>query len=185
MTETGLLAGGREFALDTIIWATGFDAMTGSLLRINPRGRGGLTLQQKWQDGPRTYLGLCTAGFPNLFMINGPGSPAVLSNMVQSIEQHVDWIARCLRSMRDRAQSIVEASAASEEEWVAHCNEVVARTLRASEDSWYVGTNIPGRPRVFMAYAGGFPAYTRRCEAVIAAGFSGFAFQSAKASRTS
>jgi cyclohexanone monooxygenase len=175
-TPAGLRAGGREYRFDVVVFATGFDAITGSLLRIDPRGREGLALRTKWADGPRSLLGLCVAGFPNLFTVNGPGSPGVLSNMVQSIEQHVEWIARCLEHLRATGSAIVEARVSAEDRWVEHCGEAVARTLRATEDSWYVGANVPGKPRVFMAYAGGFPAYVERCEAEARAGFPGLRF---------
>jgi cyclohexanone monooxygenase len=171
-----LQGGGREFAFDVVVFATGFDAMTGSVLRVDIVGRDGARLRDAWRDGARTYLGLGVAGFPNLFLVNGPGSPSVLSNMVQSIEHNVDWTVRCLAHMRSEGWQQIEADSQAQQEWVAHCNAVVERTLRAREDSWYVGANIPGRPRVFMPYAGGVPAYRARCDEVAATGYRGFRF---------
>jgi cyclohexanone monooxygenase len=174
-----LKGSGREFEFDAIVFATGFDAMTGSVLRVDIVGRDGVSLRDAWRGGARTYLGLAVAGFPNMFLVNGPGSPSVLSNMVQSIEHNVEWTARCLEQMQASGREQIEADAQAQEEWVAHCNAVVERTLRAREDSWYVGANIPGRPRVFMPYAGGVPAYRARCEEVAASGYRGFAFTGA------
>jgi cation diffusion facilitator CzcD-associated flavoprotein CzcO len=168
--------GRREFNFDVVVFATGFDAMTGSVLRVDIIGRDGASLRDAWRAGAQTYLGLGVAGFPNLFLVNGPGSPSVLSNMVQSIEYNVDWITRCLDHMRSAGWQHIEVEAQAQEDWVAHCNAVVERTLRAREDSWYVGANIPGRARVFMPYAGGIPAYRARCEDVVANGYRGFAF---------
>ena len=175
ITADGVRAGGVDHAFDALVFATGFDAMTGALLKIDIRGAGGRPLRYKWDGGPRTYLGLATAGFPNLFMITGPGSPSVLTNMLPSIEQHVDWIADCLAHMRANGIARVEAEAAAEDDWVAHVNEVAGFSLRSTCSSWYVGANVPGKPRVFMPYIGGFPAYVDRCDAVAANGYQGFA----------
>ncbi len=175
ITPNGLRVGELEYALDTIIFATGFDAMTGALTRIDIRGTGGRTIAEKWAVGPRTLLGIVTAGFPNLFMINAPGSPSVLSNMVQSTEQHVEWIADCLAYMRERGLHRVEATVEAEDKWVAHVNEVADATLYPRSDSWYIGSNIPGKVRVFMPYIG-FPQYVKKCEAIVANGYEGFAF---------
>ena len=174
ITEGGVVTGGREYPLDCIIFATGFDAMTGSLLRIDIRGRGGRTLDDKWSAGPVTYLGLATAGFPNLFMISGPGSPSVLTNMITSIEQHVNWIADCLEYLRDGNVAAIEATAPAEDEWVAHVNAVADQTLYPTCNSWYLGKNIPGKPQVFMPLIG-FPPYVEKCDAVAAGGYEGFA----------
>jgi cation diffusion facilitator CzcD-associated flavoprotein CzcO len=173
ITASGLRAGGREIPLDILIFATGFDAMTGSLLAVDIRGRGGLPLRTKWQSGPRTYLGLATAGFPNLFMITGPGSPSVLSNMVPSIEQHVNWIAGLIEHMASRGTASVEAEAGAEDAWVEHVNEVASMTLYPGCNSWYLGANVPGKPRVFMPYFG-FPAYVEKANEVAASGYPGF-----------
>jgi hypothetical protein len=132
-------------------------------------------LIEKWEPGPRTYLGLMTAGFPNLFIITGPGSPSVLSNMIVSIEQHVDWIADCLAYQRDHDIAGIEATQDAEDGWVAHVNEVAHSTLYPQANSWYMGANIPGKPRVFLPYIGGIPAYRAICNDVAAKGYEGFA----------
>ena len=138
------------------------------------RGRNGLTLRAKWAEGPKTYLGLQVAGFPNMFMITGPGSPSVLSNMPVSIEQHIDWIADFIAWMRERGLQTAEADPQAEEAWVAHVNEVADSTLFVLANSWYLGANIPGKPRVFMPYAGGVGAYRKKCNEVARHGYEGF-----------
>ena len=173
ITPWGLRAAGRHYELDCIVYATGFDAMTGSLLRMNIIGRGGLALQEKWHAGPRSYLGLGVAGFPNLFIITGPGSPSVLTNMIVSIEQQVDWIADCLAFLRARGRSLIEASGEAEDQWVAHVNAVAAGTVYPTCNSWYLGANVPGKTRVFMPLVG-FPPYAERCDQVAARGYEGF-----------
>jgi cation diffusion facilitator CzcD-associated flavoprotein CzcO len=173
ITPRGIRVADAEYAVECIVFATGFDAMTGALTRIDLRGTGGRALRDKWAEGPRTYLGLMSAGFPNLFIVTGPGSPSVLSNMVPSIEQHANWIAVCLDWMRAGAFNRIEAAADAENAWVAHVNEVADATLYPSCNSWYLGANIPGKPRVFMPYLG-FPAYVQKCEEVVAAGYEGF-----------
>ena len=175
VSETGVQLGGRHIEVDSIVFATGYDAMTGALLAMDISGRGGLPLAQKWADGPKTYLGLMTAGFPNLFTITGPGSPSVLSSMIFAIEQHVDWISDCLHAMRERGVDTIEATVDAEEAWVAHVNEVADRTLFPRANSWYVGANIPGKARVFMPYCGGVVPYRQKCDAVAANGYEGFA----------
>jgi len=174
ITPRGLRTEAAEYALDSIVFAIGFDAMTGALLAIDIRGRGGRPLREKWAEGPRTYLGLAVASFPNLFAITGPGSPSVLSNMIVSIEQHVDWIADCVTYMRAHRLRAIEATVEAENEWVAHVNEVGDSTLYPAANSWYVGANIPGKPRVFMPYVGGVGAYRQRCDAVAEKGYEGF-----------
>jgi cation diffusion facilitator CzcD-associated flavoprotein CzcO len=174
ITPTGLRTRDAEYALDSIVFATGFDAMTGPLFDIDIRGSGGQTLRSAWIDGPRTFLGIATAGFPNLFMITGPGSPSVLSNMVVSIEQHVDWIADCLRYLSEHAVDRIEASVDAQTRWVEHVNEVANKTLYPLANSWYVGANIPGKPRIFMPYVGGVGVYRQKCDEVAAAGYQGF-----------
>ncbi|MFO1026188.1 MAG: NAD(P)/FAD-dependent oxidoreductase [Acetobacteraceae bacterium] len=174
LTSKGLRVGGREYEFDAIVFATGFDAMTGALTRINLIGREGQTLAEKWEAGPRTYLGLMTAGFPNLFMITGPGSPSVLSNMMVSIEQHVDWITDCLAHLTGHQLDCIEPTSASEDAWVEHVNEVAHGTLYPSAASWYMGANIPGKPRVFMPYIGGVGAYRAKCAEIAADGYRGF-----------
>ncbi|MEX1103348.1 MAG: NAD(P)/FAD-dependent oxidoreductase, partial [Dehalococcoidia bacterium] len=165
---------GREFELDAIVFATGFDAMTGALLSMGIRGRGGQALADKWAAGPRTYLGLQAAGFPNLFMITGPGSPSVLSNMIVSIEQHVDWIGECMEDLRERGAGTIEATVDAEDAWVEHVNAVADLTLFPKANSWYLGANIPGKPRVFMPYVGGVGVYADKCREVVANGYEGF-----------
>ncbi|QRO00132.1 NAD(P)/FAD-dependent oxidoreductase [Archangium violaceum] len=174
LTPKGLRTRSAEYALDIIVFATGFDAMTGALLNIDIRGRGNATLKQKWADGPRTYLGLAIAGFPNLFTITGPGSPSVFSNTLVSIEQHVDWLTDCITYLREHRLERIEATVEAEDGWVAHARELVERTLFPLADSWYIGANIPGKPRVFMPYVGGVGAYRQKCDAVAARGYEGF-----------
>jgi cyclohexanone monooxygenase len=175
VTPHAVRAGAKDYEIDALVLATGFDAMTGSVAKIDISGRGGRTLNQKWAEGPKTYLGLMSAGFPNLFIITGPGSPSVLSNMIVSIEQHVDWIADCLAFMRERGLATMEAEPAAEEKWVAHVNEVANATLYPQANSWYMGANIPGKPRIFMPYIGGVGPYRQICNEVAAKGYEGFA----------
>ena len=174
ITQQGVKVEGREYKVDAIVFATGFDAMTGALLKIDIRGKGDLALREKWREGPRTYLGLGMAGFPNLFTITGPGSPSVLTNMLPTIEQHVDWIADCLGYLRDHGLARIEPSEQAEQDWGAHVGELAGRTLRYTCGSWYLGVNIPGKPRVFMPYIGGFPRYIEKCSEVAGKGYEGF-----------
>jgi len=174
ITPRGLRTRDAEYALDSLVFATGFDAMTGALLAIDIRGRGGRTLREKWSAGPKTYLGLAIAGFPNLFTITGPGSPSVLSNMIVSIEQHVDWIAECVTYLRAHGRAVIEATVEAEEAWVAHVNQVGDATLYPRANSWYMGANIPGKPRIFMPYVGGVGTYRETCDEVAASGYAGF-----------
>jgi cyclohexanone monooxygenase len=172
--------GAGDYQVDALVLATGFDAMTGSVAKIDIAGRGGQTLNRKWAEGPKTYLGLMSAGFPNLFVITGPGSPSVLSNMIVSIEQHVDWIADCLGTMRERGFEAIEAKKDAEDRWVAHVNEVAHGTLYPQANSWYMGANIPGKPQIFMPYIGGVGAYRQICNEVAAKGYEGFAMTGAE-----
>ena len=174
ITPTGLRTADVEYALDAIVFATGFDAMTGAMKEIDIHTDAGVSIQAKWENGPRTYLGLMIAGFPNLFMITGPQSPGVKSQMILACEQHVDWIADCLQYLRDRGLTRVEAEQDAEDFWVRHNNEVADRTLYPLANSWYVGANIPGKPRVFMPYVGGVAAYKKKCDEVAANGYEGF-----------
>ena len=178
ITPKGVRAGGQEHELDSLVFATGFDAMTGSLLKIDIRGRGGVSLRDKWAAGPRTWLGLGIAGFPNMFTVSGPGSPSVLTNMIVSIEQHVEWISDCIAYMRARGHRAIEATPEAEEGWVAHVNAVADRTLFPGCNSWYLGANVPGKPRVFMPLIG-FPDYVAKCDEVAARGYEGFVFDRA------
>jgi len=179
-TADGIEVGGVEYKFDAIVSATGFAAMTGSFDKIAITGRGGLTLAEKWRAGPRAYLGIASSGFPNLFMITGPGSPSVLASMIQAIEQHVDWLADCMGHMRDVGAATIEPVVADEDAWVEHVNDVSTVSLRSTCSSWYVGTNISGRPRVFMPYIGGFPIYVQKCNEVMNGGFEGFVLDGAK-----
>lgn len=179
ITARGIRTAEGETEVDAIVFATGFDAMTGTLLAIDIRGRDGLTLGTKWQAGPVSHLGLMVAGFPNMFMITGPGSPSVLSNMIVSIEQHVDWITDLLGRMKARGMATVEASAEAEDAWVRHASEVAHRTLYPLANSWYMGVNIPGKPQVFMPYIGGVGAYRELCDDIARKGYEGFLFVSA------
>jgi cation diffusion facilitator CzcD-associated flavoprotein CzcO len=182
VTPGGLVTASAEYGLDVIVFAVGFDAITGALLGIDIRGRGGQTLATRWAAGPRTYLGLCVAGFPNLFMITGPGSPGVLSNMVVSIEQHVNWISDCLAYLHARGFDRIEASAEAESAWVRHVNALADVTLYPrAPTSWYVGANIPGKPRVFMPYVGGCGRYRQEAGQVAEGGYAGFALGTAPA----
>ncbi len=174
ITERGVRTAEREYDLDAIAFATGFDAMTGALREIDIRVAGGEALAEVWAAGPRTYLGLSVAGFPNLFLITGPGSPGVKSQMILSIEQHVDWIAGLLDHARGHAITRIEADAEAQDRWVAHVNEVADSTLYPVANSWYVGANIPGKPRVFMPYVAGVGVYRAKCDEVAASGYRGF-----------
>ena len=176
ITAKGVRAGGKEYELDIIVFATGFDAMTGPLRAMNVRGAGGVTIEQAWADGPRTWLGLMVAGFPNLFTITGPGSPSVIVNMIAAIEQHVNWIADLILHMRQSGQTRVEPSDAAQEEWVDEVRRVAETTLYPLARSWYNGDNIAGKPRMFMAWLGGYPSYAQRCDEIAAAGYAELAF---------
>jgi cation diffusion facilitator CzcD-associated flavoprotein CzcO len=176
ITEAGIRAGGKEYPLDIIVFATGFDAMTGPLKALNLKGRGGRTLDQEWRDGPHTYLGVSVAGFPNLFTITGPQSPSVLSNMPVSIEQHVEWITDCIATMSETGKTTIEATPSAQHQWVAHVNEIVNATLMTSANSWYMSANIPGKPRAFLPYLGpeGVGGYRKKCDEIAAKGYEGF-----------
>ncbi len=175
ITPTGLRTTAADFDLDALVFATGFDAMTGPLLGPAITGRKGLTLRDAWAAGPRAYLGIAVSGFPNLFTITGPGSPSVLTNMIVSIEQHVDWVAACIASLRERDLHTIEATPDAESFWVDHVNEVASFTLYPTADSWYMGANVPGKPRVFMPYIGGVAYYREVCADVAADDYRGFA----------
>ena len=175
-TPTGLRTAAGEHELDVIVFATGFDAMTGSLLRMNITGSRDRSLADAWADGPRTLLGLQVAGFPNLFTITGPGSPSVLTNVPVAIEHHVEWIAECLRFMHEHGFTRVEATESAQDAWVEHVAEVAEGSLYAQANSWYIGANVPGKPRVITPYAGGQQLYRERAEAAAASGYAGFAF---------
>jgi cation diffusion facilitator CzcD-associated flavoprotein CzcO/acetyl esterase/lipase len=183
ITEHGIDTESGSFEFDAIVFATGFDAMTGPLVSIDIRGREGRTLKDKWANGPVSYLGLTTVDFPNLFLITGPGSPSVLSNMVVSIEQHVDWVSDCIAFMRREGLSAIEATPTAEAAWVQHVNDCADITLHPRANSWYIGANIPGKPRVFLPYIGGVDRYRRACDEVVSRDYLGFAFTGTNVSR--
>ena len=168
------MKGDRTYPVDTIVYATGFDAMTGALLRVDIRGRDGVRLSDRWADGPRTYLGLAIHGFPNLFTVTGPASPSVFTNMIPSVEQHVEWITDCILTLRGAGQREIEADLDAEDAWMEHNREVGAAHLRSSSASWYTGENIAGKPVGFMPYIGGMPQYRAKCDDVVAKGYEGF-----------
>ncbi len=174
ITPTGIRTAAGHHVLDIIVLATGYDAMTGALLKIDIRGRDGQRLRDKWADGPVTYLGLGVPGFPNLFTITGPGSPSVLTNMMVAIEQHVEWVSDCIGHMLESERACIEATQAAQEAWVEHVGEVASQGLALTCQSWYLGANIPGKPRVFMPLPG-FPPYVEICNEVAAKGYEGFA----------
>ncbi|HTN27380.1 MAG TPA: NAD(P)/FAD-dependent oxidoreductase, partial [Burkholderiales bacterium] len=171
----GIRTKSGEHKLDIIVFATGFDAITGPLLRMNIRGRGGRLLREDWKAGPRTYLGLQMPGYPNLFTITGPGSPSVLTNMPVAIEQHVEWITGCIAHMREYGIRAIEASEEATRAWGEHVQECARATLLwDAKHSWYFGANVKGKPQVFMPYAGGLARYRRTCEGIAARGYEGF-----------
>ena len=175
ITEKGLRAGDQEHEIDVIIFATGFDAMTGALLNMDIRGMNGRQLGDKWKAGPRSHLGLMTQGFPNLFITTGPGSPSVLYNMVLGNEYHVEWITRCIEHLDANGHARIDATAEAEDQWGDVVNQIGAQTLFAKANSWYLGDNVPGKPRVVLPYLGGFVAYRDKCEEAVARGYEGFA----------
>jgi cyclohexanone monooxygenase len=177
ITETGVKTSAAEFAVDMIVYATGFDAMTGALLNIDIRGRDNVSLQDMWAEGPKTYLGLQVVGFPNLFTVTGPGSPSVLSNMLNSIETHVDWIFEAISNLRDKQLAVMEPTSSAQEDWVQHVNDEADQTLYPLANSWYIGANVPGKPRVFMPYVG--ENYKQRIDAIVAEGYKGFSLSAA------
>jgi cyclohexanone monooxygenase len=181
LTPTGLVANGRSFDFDSIVFATGFDAMTGTLFKIDIRGRGGLALKDKWSAGPRTYLGLMSEAFPNMFTITGPGSPSVKGNMATSMEQHVDFVTDGLVHMRAQGFDLIEPALEAENAWVDHVQEVANSTLFPRANSWYMGANIPGKPRLFMPFIGGVGTYRKICEDIVADGYRGFRLHGASA----
>ena len=174
LTEKGLRWNGEEYPYDVIVFATGFDAITGTLLRMDVRGRGGVKLAEKWSEGWRAYLGFAMAGFPNLFVITGPGSPSFLAHVLGAIEQDTDWICECIRYLRDNGIDLIEPSREAEDNWVDHVNEICSASLFMQGKSWYLGENVPGKPRSFMAYVGGAHKFREICKAVADGGYEGF-----------
>ena len=181
ITPAGVRTADGEYEVDSIVYATGFDAMTGTLFRLGITGRDGVALTEKWAQGPRSYLGIATHDFPNLFMLTGPQSPSVMSNMVVSIEQHVDWVADCLRHLGEQGVERIEATVEAEDTWIAHHDEVAAATLLPLANSWWVGANIPGKPRSLYPYVGGVGTYRGICDEVAGKGYEGFALTRAGA----
>ena len=177
VTPSGIRTDQRSYDLDVMVYATGFDAMTGALSRIDIRGRDGLSLGEFWAtEGPLSYLGLAVAGFPNLFTIQGPGSPSAATNFVAALEQHVDWICDCITHLRANGIRTIEALSTAQQEWIDHATSLVAPTVlvHPSCNSWYNGGNVPGKKRMYMGYTGGIPEYRRRCDEIAAAGYTGF-----------
>ncbi|OBJ03012.1 NAD(P)/FAD-dependent oxidoreductase [Mycobacterium sp. 1465703.0] len=177
VTPVGIRTENRVHELDVIVYATGFDAMTGALSRIDVRGRGGMSLGEFWAtDGPLSYLGLAVAGFPNLFTVQGPGSPSAATNFVAALEQHVEWIGDCIAYLRANDIRTIEALSTAQQEWIDHVTALVAPTVlvHPSCNSWYNGGNVPGKKRMYMGYTGGIPEYRRRCDEIAAGGYIGF-----------
>ena len=168
------VAGGREYALDALVLATGFDAVTGTLMRLTLKGRGGLPIQDKWRVGPLNYLGLMTAGFPNLFNIAGAGSTSAFTSVIVSIEHHIDWISDCIAWLDAHDLKTIEATKEAEAAWMEYVQVMARQTVFLTCNSWYLGANIPGKARLFMPLTGGFPAYAERCAQVAAGGYEGF-----------
>ena len=183
ITAVGIDTTAESFEFDAIVFATGFDAMTGAIVGVDIRGRDGITLAGKWSEGPKNYLGLMSAGFPNLFTITGPGSPSVLSNMATSIEQHVEWVSTCLGYMRDQELETIDPSPAAEAGWMQHVNDCANITLFPNAKSWYTGASVPGKPRVFLPYIGGVDTYRKICDEVVEQGYLGFAFRGPRGTR--
>ncbi len=183
VTKTGIETADESFDFDAVVYATGFDAMTGAVIAVDITGRDGMTLREKWANGPCTYLGLMTEGFPNLFTITGPGSPSVLSNMVVSIEQHVDFVADTLDHLRKEGFATVEPTPLAEAAWSQHVEDCANITLYPAAKSWYMGANVPGKPRRFLPYVRGVDAYRKACEEVVEKGYLGFSFEGPSGSR--
>ena len=176
ISPTAIVTERNSYDVDSIVFATGYDAVTGALTRIEITGLGGVRLKHKWRDGPKSYLGIMVAGFPNLFTVNGPGSPSILTNVVMAIEQHVEFIADCLTHLQKEHASTIDADATAEDDWVAHVSEVASGTLHVQANSWYMGANIPGKPRVMLPYVGGLGVYTEICKDIAADSYRGFTF---------
>jgi len=174
LVPEGIKTSEKVFELDVVIFATGFDALTGALTSIDISGKEGRKLADKWADGPRSFLGLTVEGFPNMFTITGPGSPAVLGNVLMAIEQHVEWVFQCINDMESSGKTEIEADMIAEDEWMDHVEDLASETLRYSCNSWYVGANVPGKKRVFMPYTGGYDVYRKRCKDIADHGYAGF-----------
>ena len=183
ITKAGIKTTDAEYPFDLIVFATGFDAVTGPLFALNLTGVGGVTLNDAWKDGPQSYLGLMVSGFPNLFTVNGPSSPSVLANMLQTIEHHVDWIADCIAYTDKNGFARVEADEAAQVAWAHEVANMAKRTLYTKANSWYMGANVLGKPRVFLMYIGGLDTYVDRCDQIVQGGYVGFNFSPAKVAR--
>jgi cyclohexanone monooxygenase len=179
ITRAGIKTSEKEYVFDLIVFATGFDAVTGPLLALNITGSAGCTLKEEWRAGPQSYLGIAIAGFPNLFTVNGPSSPSVLANMLQTIEHHIDWIANCIRYMQQRGFTRVDVDEKAQLAWAHEVAAIAGMTLYTKANSWYMGANVPGKPRVFLMYIGGLDRYVDRCEAIVRDGYVGFKFSAA------
>ncbi len=173
-TREGIKSGDTTYALDAVVFATGYDAMTGAALHMDISTTDGAKLKEKWGAVPKTYLGIMTAGFPNLFFITGPGSPSVLANMIAGIEQHVDWVADCLKYLKSKGFASIDADSGYEERWVELVNQTAASTLLPQTNSWWTGSNVPGKPRLFVPYAGGHGHYRMKCADIAFNGYEGF-----------
>ena len=176
ITKAGIKTSAEEYPFDVIVFATGFDAVTGPLIALGITGIGGRTLKDEWSQGPQSYLGLMISGFPNLFTVNGPSSPSVLTNMLQSIEHHVDWIVDCIGYMGKNGLVRIDADQDAQVDWAHEVAAMAEKTLYTKADSWYMGANVPGKPRVFLMYIGGLDRYVERCEKIVSEGYSGFRF---------
>ena len=177
-----MLSSGKLIQADVIVFATGFDAMTGPVFRLNIEGAGGRRLRETWQAGPRTYLGIASHGFPNLFMLTGPGSPSVLSNVIVSAEQHVNWLTQLLGYLHEQEIDRIEADLDAQTRWTQYCTDMANESLYPQADSWYMGANIPGKPRVFMPYVGGNALYQTEIDEVAEKGYTGFQLFSSQTS---
>jgi cyclohexanone monooxygenase len=181
ISQDGLHTAAGFHPLDVLVYATGFDAITGALLKMDIRGRDGRPLREDWQSGSRSFLGVAIAGFPNLFIVTGPGSPSVLSNMIVSIEQHVEWISECIAYLRAHEIATIEASSEAQSTWMQNVAVVADYTLFSKGESWYKGSNIPGKPRLFLPYLGGVGTFRDICDAIAAGGYTGFTLQGGRA----
>ena len=179
ITKAGIMTTDAEYPFDLIVFATGFDAVTGPLFALSLTGVGGVTLKEAWKDGPQSYLGLMVSGFPNLFTVNGPSSPSALTNMLQAIEHHVDWIVDCIAFAETNGFAGVDADEEAQIAWAHEVANMADKTLYTKANSWYMGANVPGKPRVFLMYIGGLDNYVNRCDHIVQGGYIGFNFLAA------
>ncbi len=183
ITKAGIKTSDAEYPFDLIVFATGFDAVTGPLFALNITGADGVTLKDAWKDGPQSYLGLMVSGFPNLFTVNGPSSPSALTNMLQAIEHHVDWIVDCIAYTDKHGFALIDANEDAQVAWAHEVANMAEKTLYIKANSWYMGANVPGKPRVFLMYIGGLDNYVNRCDQIVQGGYVGFNFSPASAAR--